>query len=258
MIRARLTLLLTLFTVLFLIRWGQSSSAQSNNRITQERFVVSSRIDGVKGQTITAVMTRVSGDLEPFLALQDSKGEIVKRSEDEDLTERQARLKYTFESDGQYQLAATRVGGEEGKTTGDFILALDKTGNAPKSTQTGPYLPLPNPSVIVYTSQTLEGVINNDTPGVYYLLRLDSGQKLNAVLTRQDGSLEPVLVLTKPFQPDDILERGIMDAAQAAAIDFTAKDSNWYLLVAMRADLDQGTTSGHYKLSINLSVSNRK
>lgn len=71
---------------------------------------------------IEAIMT-ASGGLQPLLGLLDPAGDLVARSP-EGTSDGSVRLNYTIPREGTFTLVATRVGNEEGTSSGGYSLSL--------------------------------------------------------------------------------------------------------------------------------------
>jgi len=94
--------------------------------ITNDQFVVYYRFNGLAGDRILVTANRVSGDLDPLVALLDAQDEVV-ASDDDSGGNRNARLEFTLPAAGEYVIAVTRYQVRDGTTTGDFTMSLSRT-----------------------------------------------------------------------------------------------------------------------------------
>lgn len=103
------------------IFYGQTMSGT----LTSEQFFDLWRFEGVTDDAIEVRMT-ASGGLLPLVGLLDPSGTLVMRSEDGTL-DGTVVLTYTIPADGTYTIVATRVGREQGTTTGQYTVSLNWT-----------------------------------------------------------------------------------------------------------------------------------
>jgi hypothetical protein len=231
---------------LLLLSWVSPVQAQWNARITNEQPIITVRLHAVSGSTLTATMTRTSGDLVPFLALVQNSS-ILQRS----LTQVKSRTELTFQftADGDYDLIATRLDAEEGTTTGDFILTIEGAEATNPTIQTSPNATLPKyntPAIVFELGQTLEGIINDEVPATRYLLYAPIDSLITVHLEQRDGDLQPSLVILS--LDDQFIQRGSLEATESTAV-FQANQANWYVITATRFDVESGTTHGSYRIT---------
>lgn len=103
------------------IFYGQTMSGT----ITNEQFFELWTFDGVSDDAIEVRMT-ASGGLLPLIGLLDPGGTLVMRSDDGTL-DGTVTLTYIIPADGTYTIVATRVGRDQGTTTGQYTVALNWT-----------------------------------------------------------------------------------------------------------------------------------
>ena len=227
-----------------------------NGRITADQFKVAYTISGTAGETITARMTRTSGNLEPFLALwQLGDPDTILARSVLDETSREAIMNYTFETSGSYEIAATRFLVEEGTTTGDYILEITGTRLVSEGyTRYGEPPMYTDPAIILSAPQSINGVITNELFATYYFVYADAGQSLAFRMSRVEGDLQPALVL---LNPDDatVVARGSLDEAESTLEFVNNSLPNWYVLGATRFDVEVGQTQGEYQLSFEAGYS---
>jgi hypothetical protein len=80
---------------------------------------------GQAGDMIEAVEENTSGDLDPYLGLANAD-EVVLIEDDDSAGNRDARVSFTLTASGTYTLIATRYQFEDGQTSGQFRLTLNK------------------------------------------------------------------------------------------------------------------------------------
>ncbi len=104
--------------------------------ITDAAFYDWWTVNAIKGDQIVIDMKAFDG-LAPLIGILDGSGKLISRSEDGQ-PDAEVTLEYTAEEDGRYVIVATRVGNEEGTTTGSYILRL-RRANAVPQTSLNPY-----------------------------------------------------------------------------------------------------------------------
>ncbi|MDX2139098.1 MAG: hypothetical protein SF123_13495 [Chloroflexota bacterium] len=110
------------------IFYGQTMSGT----ITNEQFFELWTFEGVTDDAIEVRMT-ASGGLLPLIGLLDPSGTLVMRSDDGTLDGTVA-LTYTIPDNGTYTIVATRVGRDQGTTTGQYTISLNWTNPPAQNT----------------------------------------------------------------------------------------------------------------------------
>ncbi|MCA0452376.1 MAG: hypothetical protein LCI00_00150 [Chloroflexi bacterium] len=99
--------------------------------ITEGAFYDWWRVQAVAGDMLVIDMGGADG-LAPLLGLLDPGQNLVARSQDGE-PDQSVTLEYTVPADGQYTIVATRVGNQEGTTTGRYALRLRLANPAGKT-----------------------------------------------------------------------------------------------------------------------------
>ncbi len=197
--------------------------------------------DGRENEVIALTMTRVSGDLDPYLLLTDEDGTILALSDDDG---RGINAEIPFQRlpvDGRYFVIATRFGQELGSTSGDYTLLLERIGAEVTERTTLQY------------GDSVFGRISAEEPMVFYFLRARRGDVLNITMRRTSGDLDPQLELATSegvvlvSNDDDPAAEGTLDAGITG---FTIYESGTYLIVATRFGREAGNTAGSYVLTV--------
>lgn len=98
-------------------------------RIDRQTFAYEYTFEAEAGQAITVMMNRVIGDLDPYLLLLNSDGEIIVENDDVNANNRNAALMNVEILDsGTYTIRATRFQQETGTTRGTFEVTLERAG----------------------------------------------------------------------------------------------------------------------------------
>jgi len=204
------------------------------------------------GDTVVIHVERASGDLIPFLALRGANNRVIRS--DVSATGRDAGLEYAFTEGGSYELTVTRIDAEEGTTTGDYVLSIS---GVPLTTRVVPNLQLiafEHPALMVVERDTVfAGTCDDLTPSSYYLIYMRAGETVEARMEQSDGDLRPTLVLMD-LALTRLIARGNIAEATESTLQATITETGWYALIAARFDIEQGTTSGRYRLTIEVTL----
>ncbi len=210
------------------------------------------------GETVTITMERMSGDLDPLLVLLDPEGvelarndDAVPQAGDSDLNAQIAG--FSAPRSGTYTVRATRFFEQEGLTGGDFRLSVIAGTPTPAAT------PIPAVEVMpIAVGEALTGALDNTRYAASYALTLQAGQTIAISMERLSGDLDPYLLL---YGPDGAEVAANDDAVVPfggipvnARIDrFTAPISGQYTIQATRFGVENGASSGEYRLSVTES-----
>ncbi len=120
------------------IEYGQTVTGT----ISAAKYSVFYAFAAMKGDVITVVMTRKSGNLKPVIALADPtapEGQMIIKVGTLSGDGKTATIsKYKIAQTGAYVLLASRVDVDKGITTGQFTLTLSKAGGSTTTTQKTP------------------------------------------------------------------------------------------------------------------------
>lgn len=189
------------------------------------------------GDIVTLKMTRLSGDLVPFIGINLGLDTIARSSETEG---RVATLRFEAVEAGEYKIVISRYGVTEGTTSGDFMLTL----------VWGEVLPSPEDPIVELQvpSASLKGEITDTNFRHDYYIHLDTDQTLSVTMAAGSGDLSPTLLLINPAQGETPLVRGTRRDDGSLDFEFTAPESGLYMMIATRFDIEMGTTQGTYQL----------
>lgn len=219
------------------LRLGEPVQGVINDQNARQLYSFS----GQQNDVITLRMNRLSGDLDPFLIVADESGTILAVSDDEgDRTDALIELQH-LPASGRYFVIATRFGQEQGSTSGEYSLVVERVGSS-----------LVVNSTLAYGTQAL-GRINAQTPLVFYFLSAQRGDVITITMRRTSGTLDPHLDLATVeglvlASDDDSMASGT--SLDAAITNFTIPQTGLYLVVATRFGREAGTTEGSYVLSV--------
>lgn len=192
------------------------------------------------GDEIVVTMERTTGDLDPVVLLLDSALETIAEHDDISTENRNARLEFTIPADGYYAVLATRYLGEEGHTTGDFILTLDAT-NVPAHTSVATGLPV----TLLTSDVEVQGRLEDDAIATLYAVYASRGDDLTFIL--QAGGVlveETVMVLADA----DLNEVAVSFDGD---LRYTAQEDGMYVLIVTRQGGPFGETRGFFNLIVS-------
>ncbi len=216
------------------------------DNLDQTKFQQIYAFHATRGDYINASMQRISGDLDSYLILADSQGNILATNDEDPAspgTLDAALADLRIEKTGDYVLVATRFGRDAGTSRGGYSLTLDRL--PPDSLGKVPEKP-----ILIDYGQTVTGTIDPNHLLRFYLIEATKGDVISIDAERTRGNLDPILTLytsdLKSLTDHDSGLRG-----QSAKISaFTAPTTGNYILMISRFNRDKGITAGDYSLSI--------
>jgi hypothetical protein len=200
-------------------------------------------------QIIGIEMKAKSGDLDPFLRLLNSAGDIlIENDDDPEGSNRDAYIRdFVLPEDGQYTIIATRFQRGQGSTTGDFTLIVAQSAVLPDVTM----MPTATEGVpLLASGDILEGTLDDDTPLFEYVFEVDSAAIIEIELTALSGNLDAYLLILDAngeilIENDDDPQGSGRDAYIR---EFQLPTAGQYTIVATRFRQAQGSTSGAFRL----------
>ena len=197
-----------------------------------------------QGDILTISMLRSSGTLDPYLRVVDSDRFVIAENDDQPGAEtRNARIDaLIIQESGTYIVMATRYD----DSSGSFVLSVEEAENS--GTGASPQAPLP-----IDYGDTRSGSLSPGQFERFYAFDARENDLITISMDRGDsGDLDSFLYLTDsgftPLAEDDDSGEG----QNARIIDFRIPADGKYFIIATRYDGNIGTTSGPYRLSLEL------
>lgn len=197
-----------------------------------------------QGDILTISMLRSSGTLDPYLRVVDSNRFVIAENDDQPGAEtRNARIDaLIIQETGAYIVMATRYD----DSSGSFVLSVEETENS--GTGNSPQAPLP-----IDFGDTRSASLSPGQFERFYGFEANENDLITISMDRGDsGDLDSFLYLTDsgftPLAEDDDSGEG----QNAKIIDFRIPAAGKYHIIATRYDGNIGTTSGEYRLSLEL------
>lgn len=197
-----------------------------------------------QGDILTISMVRSSGTLDPYLQVVDSDRFEIASNDDQSRDTRNARIDgLIIEKTGAYIIIATRYD----DSSGSFVLSIEESANSGMgSTRLAP-LPL-------RYGESRAGTLSHRQYERFYSFEAEAGDLITISMTRgASGDLDSYLILADaaftPIQEDD--DSGV-EFQDALITDYRVPAGGRYHIIATRYDRARGTTSGDYRLSLDI------
>jgi len=205
--------------------------------ITNETHFIEYTFGGQSGQEIFITLQAAGyGNLDPYLKLRGPDGTTLDTDND-GWTGRNSRIETTLSQDGAYTVTATRYGGYDGLSTGNFLLWV--TDSHPCVAYYGVFSP----------NQYIIGAISDEYYGVEHTFSGRAGEEVTITMKKFKGNLDPYLKLRGPdgttLDTDNDGWTG-----RNSRIEITLPQDGAYTIHATRYKGYNGTTSGQYILRI--------
>ena len=226
------------------LRYGD----QVINRISQETPIVRYSFHSRRGDVISLRLRRSSGDLDPWLQLQDSEGRVLATNDDalDGPAPRDSRIsEHLVEADGEYQIIASRYGQEAGTSSGNFVLSLNEADFSGLGNTPGTAIPLKS-------GISGRGDLNDEQHLRYYQFAGAAEELVSIRMERASGSLDPLLVLSDSRSRELISDDDSAGGKNALIEDFVLPEDGVYTILATRFEGAAGTSSGRYRLELLL------
>ena len=227
------------------ISYGATAEGFIDNETVSQAFT----FEGNAGDVITLLAFATSGDLDTTLELRTPDGEPFAANDDAEFGSlNSAILDLELPATGTYIVVVSRFQGEDGSTSGDFILTLTAAGVTP---------PDPEPGAVAATplsySETVTGTINAETFEVLYSFVGNNDDVVTIEMRNLDGTFAPALfllnergeIVARPGAPGGI-------GSDAAISEFELSGSGTYTIRATRLRGENGTGSGDFELTLTL------
>jgi len=214
---------------------------------------------GTRGDRVQILMVG-DGALDPYLGLIYSPSEEVIAEDDDSGGNANAYLNVTLPETGEYLIVATRYDLDTGTSTGMYTLSLaGSTGpvnvSTTTTTTTGPQEVSPGVFLMgdLTLGEAITGTITSSAYAHVYTVELEAGADLVVAMFAAEGStLDPYLAFGT--EAGDILAEDDDSGPQVdggqfdSFVELTIPQTGSYLILATRAGLDVGSTSGDYIL----------
>lgn len=221
--------------------------------ISNANPLVRYRFRGEAGDTVTITQSAVSGDLDSYVLLVDTSGNVVAQ-DDNSAGNNNAALTTSLPTSAEYFVIATRRGQDQGITAGDFILELASDA-PPRSLPTS----RPNPPTDYADFPEIsygETVAEEIGDAIYLQAYVFYGGAGDSVVISMEGAdgLDSLLYLLDDERIPLAESDDLSDTNKDSQITYTLPYEGYYGIIATRFDQENGTTQGRFELSLALGT----
>jgi hypothetical protein len=226
------------------LRYGDSIIAEISN--TQPQLYYS--FYAQQGDILQISMTRVSGDLDPYLQIVDSASTVIAFNDEVigspsfDAVVEGLVIQQT----GVYVIVAARYGGTAGTSSGTFLLSLVTTENSGLRNT-------PQTAQVIRLGDQVDGELTNANPSNYFAFDALQNDLITIRMARRGGALDSYLALYDNTLRELASNDDAPDTQNAAIEQFLIPASGRYIIRATRFEGDPNgvLTVGRYQLQIS-------
>lgn len=196
-------------------------------------------IDGLRGEVIQFELRAIDGDLDPVLAVFDSRG-ALEFYRDDSAGSLGVSQDLTLKANGRYFLIVGRFGFQLGSSTGEYELRLIRAGVISEQG-----------SALRYGDSVI-GTISQTEPHAYYTFEAEQGDILAISMVRSSGDLDPYLkvISAQRFVIAENDDQAGAETRNARIDDLIIEQTGMYIIMATRYREAAGDSSGSFVLSI--------
>lgn len=237
------------------IAYGQVVSGQ----ITAKNYFETWQFTGTKGDRVQIYMEG-DGNLDPYVGLVDLATETVLAEDDDSGGNTNAYLEMTLQKSGEFVIVATRYDLDTGTTVGSYTLELAGSGgptNVSTTTTATTDQPVEIEPGVYYMGEIaldeqVGGSIENNAFAQIYGLQVEGGTELVIGMFADGSSVDSYLIFADEefnlLAEDDDSGATVGAGTLDSFLSLTVPASGLYYVVATRAGMDTGTTTGAYVL----------
>ncbi|MFC1959198.1 hypothetical protein ACFLYO_00660, partial [Chloroflexota bacterium] len=222
--------------------------------ITADRPLEQYSFTGQMNDQVVIMMDAAGDDLDPFLVLYGPAGEIIGQDDDSG-NRNNAQLNAVLPLDGQYTIAASRFGRENGTTAGIYTLELSSSALVQEQ-----LLQSPEPSAALpaefaglprlHYGDAVGAMLDDVNSYRAYVFEAAGGDEIILTMENYGGDLDPMILLLDAgldtiAQHDDIVE----GENRNSRLEFTIPADGYYAVLATRFEGEDGSTTGDYRLT---------
>ncbi|HEX3051039.1 MAG TPA: PPC domain-containing protein, partial [Aggregatilineaceae bacterium] len=206
---------------------------------------------GTAGTQVRITMEAAAGStLDCYMELQSTDGTVIDANDDIDPgVIRNSQIVTELPADGEYQILASRYVGDDAEiTSGAFNLTLENV--------TGQDITPLNTDIIPLSyGESATGEVNDEQYLLFYVFDGTAGDIVSIQIDNQSGNLDSVLYLYQSSSAGWVEMAENDDSATGATFDALLSNivlpvTGKYLIAAGRYDLETGTTSGTFSITL--------
>ncbi len=230
---------------------------QVQGQITSDAYAQIYSVDLQKGTDLMIGLFADNSALDSYLIFATESGDVLAEDDDSGTqvggSATDAFIHLTVPADGTYLVGATRAGLDNGKSSGAYVLIAgvpDEGSDATQQADTAQTMPDGWETMgDIVIGSTSTGTITADSFLHIYYFEGNAGDQVTITMTGA-GGLDAYLGLVDPS--DNIIAEDDDSAGGTnAQISARLPDSGWYVIIATRAGLEQGSSLGTYTLTLN-------
>ncbi len=223
--------------------------AAVNGTLTADVYAVDYPITLAAGETIAVTLERVSGDLDALVVIYDAEGGLLSYNDDA-VTQvgsdpYNSRITgFTAPAEGTYTVRATRLGIEDGATTGAFTLRVEP-GQPVSAADGGP----------LQIGGTVTGTLTTTIFAVDYTLTLGPEEPVTITMEAIDTTLDPTLIIYDAagnelaFNDDALVMVGDFEY-NAQIVGFVSRAGGTFTVRATHFLQEGGTSVGRFRVRV--------
>ena len=220
------------------IGYGQTARNLINHRHHGWTYYFDAR----RGDLVTITVNALDGDLDPYVYLQDIRGNTL--AEDDDSGEGlNARLVYGVREDGRYQIFITRFQGDRAPTAGRFELTLDGVPN-------GMFGSLPAGHEELPYGASLSNNITAERREVMYAIPGWRGDTISLAVSRRGGDFTPSVEVYLPRSARPFLSGVADDAGRIIIEGLSLPRFGYYRVRVAPAPGDSPDVGGAFQIGV--------
>lgn len=229
--------------------------------ITSKAYYELWQFEGKKGDRVQIYMEG-DGQLDPYLGLVDMATEEVLAEDDDSGGNGNALIETTLNTSGSFVIIATRYDLDTGTTQGTYTLTL--TGGSGPTNVANPVTtnqPVEIEPGIYYMGAlemdvAVNGVIDDSAYAQIWSVEATAGTELVMAMLADNSTLDSYLFFADAefnlLAEDDDTGGEVGAGAMDAFLSVTVPATGEYMVVASRAGVDAGKTSGAYMLVVSV------
>lgn len=229
----------------FMVSYGDTHTGE----ITNKDPLVAYCLNGTAGDAVVISATAISGNLDTYLFLSDvDADEIFASNDDMETGVTDSQIVFTLPETRVYMISVTRYQLTDGTTTGRFELEVIREDVALEEK-----CPPAGKNIAYGENATSE--ITNINWAEFYCFAGEEGDEVTIEMVTTSGNLDTFLVLSDVgFTQEYTSNDDISTSDRNSRIEYTLPHSGLYLISATRYDLESGTTTGGFRLSVDAEV----
>lgn len=202
-----------------------------------------------RGDIVGVRVARAAGDLDPFVRVTSSRGEVLAENDDIPGSGLDAAINgFVVREDDTLVIVATRFGGAAGESSGTFVLTLFSGADGGLGIR-------PDAGIPIESGDTVGGEITTTRTARYYTFSGAAGDTVTILMERGAGALDSLLILRDPFGAEIALDDDGGGGQNSLISGFVLPADGVYTIAATRFERDAGQTVGRYTLTLTIAPS---